>query len=329
MKVYNEKVSGIGSIMSNLLREYRLERNFDAIKYIEMKCNKINAYFKEYNLNTAVIAISGGIDSALVLGLTKKASLKENSPIKNIIALTLPASENSGVSDQKNSAKRALEVGKQFGIELINIDISTPSNNISREIENHLGFKAGDWAKGQFVPYLRTSMLYYITNLLTQENKKAILLGTTNADEGQYLGYIGKASDGMVDVQPISDLHKREVYLLAKELGVPDSILKVAPKGDMYDERTDEEVFGASYDFVEAYYAFLKLNSKEQENLINKIKENNEFNTFEELSNNLENMHRYNKHKYMGCSPSVHLDLFEMRIKGGWKYYVWGNDDEK
>lgn len=40
MKVYNEKVSGIGSIMSNLLREYRLKRNFDTVNYIEMKCNK-------------------------------------------------------------------------------------------------------------------------------------------------------------------------------------------------------------------------------------------------------------------------------------------------
>lgn len=329
MKVYNEKVSGIGSIMSKLLKDYRHDRKFNVIEYMDKKCIKINAYFQEYNLNTAVIAISGGIDSALVLGLIKEASLKENSPIKNIVALTLPATGNSGVSDQKNSAKRAIEVGEKLGINLINIDISLPSNEISKEIEEHLGFKAGDWAKGQFVPYLRTSMLYYITNLLTQENKKAILIGTTNADEGQYLGYIGKASDGMVDVQPISDLHKREVYLLAKELGIPDSILNVSPKGDMYDERTDEEVFGAPYDFVEAYYAFLKLNKEEKEKILNKIKESGEFNTFEELSNNLENMHRYNKHKYMGCSPSVHLDLFEMRIKGGWKYYVWENDDEK
>ncbi len=329
MKIYNEKVSGIGSIMSKLLEDYRCDRKFNVIEYMEKKCNKINAYFQEYNLNTAVIAISGGIDSALVLGLVKEASLKENSSIKNIVALTLPATGNSGVSDQKNSAKRAIEVGEKLGINLINIDISSPSNEISKEIEEHLGFEAGDWAKGQFVPYLRTSMLYYITNLLTQENKKAILIGTTNADEGQYLGYIGKASDGMVDVQPISDLHKREVYLLAKELGIPDSILNVSPKGDMYDERTDEEVFGAPYDFVEAYYAFLKLNKEEKEKILNKIKENGEFNTFEELSNNLENMHRYNKHKYMGCSPSVHLDLYEMRIKGGWKYYVWENDDEK
>lgn len=329
MKVYNEKVSVIGTTMSNLLEDYRRDRNFDVAKYIEMKCNKLNSYFQEYNLNTAVIAISGGIDSALVLGLVKEASLKDGSSIKNIVALTLPASKNSGVSDQKNSAKRAMEVSEKFGIDLINIDISSHSNNISKEVEDSLGFEAGDWAKGQFVPYLRTSMLYYITNLLTQENKKAILLGTTNADEGQYLGYIGKASDGMVDVQPISDLHKREVYLLAKELDIPDSILKVSPKGDMYDERTDEEVFGASYDFVEAYYAFLKLTSKDKEKILTIIKENGEFDTFEELSNNLENMHKYNKHKYMGCSPSVHLDLFEMRIKGGWKYYVWENDDEK
>lgn len=329
MKVYNQKIKDIGLIMSELLEEYRYVRNFNSKKYIRGKCSKLNEYFKEYSLNTAVVAISGGIDSAVVLGLLKEAASDKDSCIKHIIALTLPATKNSGVSDQEESMKRAIEVGKAFGVQIINIDISRSSNEISSEVESYLGFKAGDWAKGQFVPYLRTSILYYITNLLTQENKKAILIGTTNADEGQYLGYIGKASDGMVDVQPISDIHKREVFLLGKELGVPDSVLNIAPKGDMYDKRTDEEVFGASYDFVEAYYVFLKMSDEEKEKIINKVKEAGEFNKFEELSNNLENMHRYNKHKYMGCSPSVHLDLFKMRIKGGWKYYVWSENDEK
>jgi len=38
-------------------------------------------------------------------------------------------------------------------------------------------------------------------------------------------------------------------------------------------------------------------------------------------SNNLENLHNYNKHKYLGCSRAVHLDILESKVKGGWKYY--------
>lgn len=329
MKIYNEKIDFLGGVMSDLLEKSRKNRKFNTIDYINEKSKKIERYFNKCGLNTAVVAISGGIDSAIVLGLLKKASLLENSALKNIIAITLPAKDNDGVSGQDTSRERALELAKKFNIEPKDIDISKFSNSISEEVEKSLEINAGSWAKGQLVPYLRTSMLYYFTNLLTQEGNKAILVGTTNADEGQYLGYIGKASDGMVDIQPISDIHKREVYLIAKELGVPESIINIAPTGDMYDNRTDEEVFGAPYEFVEAYYSYLKLSKDEQNAIIFKIKQADEMDKFKELSTNLENMHSYNKHKYMGCSPAVHLDIFEMRIRGGWKYYVWENDDEK
>ena len=78
--------------------------------------------------------------------------------------------------------------------------------------------------------------LYSITAMLTTYNMRSVIVGTTNRDEGLYLGYIGKASDGMVDLQPISDLHKSQVRLVAKYLDVPQSILDVTPTGDMFDE---------------------------------------------------------------------------------------------
>jgi NAD+ synthase (glutamine-hydrolysing) len=85
------------------------------------------------------------------------------------------------------------------------------------------------WAAGQLAPYLRTPTLYYLTSLLTQEGMKAVVCGTTNRDEGAYLGFFGKASDGMVDLQLIADLHKSEVYALGKLLAVPEKILTRTP----------------------------------------------------------------------------------------------------
>lgn len=329
MKVYNDRIEDVGQVIVSFLNDYRNKRGFDAKVYIERKKKVINAYFKESGLTHAVIAVSGGIDSAIVLGLLKEVSLMEDTYLKEIVAITLPAKSNTGVTGQITSEERAIEVCNSLGIDARSIDLSGHSMAISGDIESSLSIKANDWAKGQLVPYLRTSMLYYFTSLLTQENKKAILVGTTNADEGQYLGYIGKASDGMVDIQPISDLHKSEVYLVAKALNIPESILNVKPTGDMYDNRTDEEVFGASYDFVEAYYAYLKSNDNEKESLMKLLDNYNERSLFERLSGNLEKMHTYNKHKYLGCSPAVHLDIYDMKIKGGWKYFVWENDNEK
>ena len=98
---------------------------------------------------------------------------------------------------------------------------------------------------------------------------------------------------------------------------IPDSIRHATPAGDMYDGRTDEEVFGASYDFVELYLSFLNDTKKDQEAFLKGLSDKG-FKQFKFYQSNLEELHRYNAHKYLGKSPSVHLDLFDSSIKGGW-----------
>lgn len=321
MKVYNENVVTLKN--KDLINELKIERNkrnFNPETYLNLKFEKIKCYFDEHKLDSIVIAVSGGVDSALVLALMVEFQKRYPEVLKKILPITLPAVENTGVSGQEELKGRVLDLSKSINIPIEIYDLSQISQQVNKETEDKFKIEIGDWAKGQFVPYLRTSYLYYLTNILSQEGYRSILIGTTNADEGQYLGYIGKASDGMVDLQPISDLHKREVLILAKVLNVPDSIIQVDPKGDMYDERTDEEVFGTSYDCVELYYKYLKKTQKEKEVWLTALNDEarEEFN---KISINLENMHQYNLHKYLGCSPAVHLDVFPMQIKGGWKYY--------
>jgi NAD+ synthase (glutamine-hydrolysing) len=141
-------------------------------------------------------------------------------------------------------------------------------------------------------------------------------LGTNNKDEGAYLGYFGKASDGMVDLQMISDIHKSEVYLLANDMNIPKEIINAVPSGDMYDARTDEQVFGAPYDFVELYLNCL-------ETVMPQMQDEEACEQFDMLANNLENLHAYNGHKYLAASPAVHLDLeqYQYSFNGSWKYY--------
>lgn len=324
MKVYNKKINENSSIINNKLEQYRIERSFDPKTYLDKKVELIENYFKVSGLDTALIALSGGIDSSIVLGLLDKVLKKNNSPLKEIVTVTLPALKNTGVTNQQQSSDRAKELTDKLGYKLLNIDLTSDSYLLGNKVEKVLCVESNDWSKGQFVPYLRTSTLYYFTSLLNQSGKKAVLVGTTNADEGQYLGYIGKASDGMVDIQPISDIHKSEIYKLAKYLELPQSIIDVEPTGDMFDGRTDEEVFGTSYDNVEFYYSFMKMDSLKQLEFIKTLKDQDEYHVFEEIERNIENLHKYNLHKYLGCSPAVHLDIIPMRIKGGWKYFNYG-----
>lgn len=326
MKIYNEfKVENLLPAMQVFLDDYRAERAFDPKQMLAAKIERINNYFEESGLNTAVIAVSGGADSALVLALLHAASKAPNSPLTRIVSVTLPALGSSGATGQDTSLERAREMCASYGIDLKELDISKFVDDVTAAIEATVGLKGSNWSKGQMVSYFRTPSLYYYTTLFTDIGDRAVLVGTTNADEGQYIGYIGKASDAMVDIQPISDLHKSEVYALAKYLGVPHSIITVPPTGDMYDGRVDEDVFGFPYAFIELYRKYLNYDAQERDAFMSALEEAGESDVFFKLSKNVEDMHRYNKHKYLGCSPAVHLDVLKTRVpKGGWKYFVYG-----
>lgn len=321
MKVYNAKSDKpMTDQLHKLINDLRLEKNFNAKDYVEKKAKIINEYMNKFNLKSCVVAVSGGIDSAVVLGIINYAFKQENTPIKKVIPLLLPIAKSTGVTNQEDATIRGKELCGKLGLKPYIIDLSKINSVIREDLESVIGITGDDWAIGQLGPYSRTPILYYTTSLLCQEGFNAIICGTTNKDEGTYLGYIGKASDGMVDVQIISDIHKSEVYKVGEYLDIPKSIMEVTPSGDMYDNRSDETVFGAPYDFVELYLNYLNYDDNKKEKLLNSLdKDSRE--QFDFYANNLENLHRYNLHKYMGCSPAIHFDLWDSSVKNGWEGY--------
>lgn len=323
MKVYNSNDKSNMQLTEGLkvkLYEVRKKKGFDVYDYINSKTAYLNKYMTKCGLDTCVVAISGGIDSAIVLGLVALASKQTNSPIKEIIPVMLPAVRNSGVTNQEDAAKRGFDLCESLEIRGYGMDVGDAVKSIRYSVENILCFDTDDWAIGQLVPYTRTPFLYYITSLCTVKGLHPILVGTTNRDEGAYLGYVGKASDGMVDVQLISDIHKSEVYKVAKELNIPDSIINVTPTGDMYDSRCDTEVFGAPYEFVELYLHYLRMDEESKGKFLGKLSKE-DVDQFNRLATNLENLHRYNRHKYIAHSPAIHLDLWDVSCPDGWINY--------
>ena len=333
MKVYNQtNTYKMHDELKDLLEFIRTYKAFNPKEYVEDKCNLLNNYMMKYKLDTCVIAISGGIDSSVVLALAVEAQKMNNSPIKKIVPVSLPCFKNSGVTHQKETLQKGHELCLHYGVKQHLINMHDIIEVIRDNVEDHEVFydkngttvtkydnwRTDDWAIGQLVPYARTSVLYYMTSVLNAMGFRPIILGTTNLSEGGYLGYVGKASDGMVDVQLISDIYKDEVYRVAKYLDVPEDIISAVPTGDMYDSRSDIEVFGAPYDFVELYSYYLEseLNELIQEN-INCMSDDAK-KQFAIFAENLDNLHSYNKHKYLAGSPAVHLDLWDCNIKDGW-----------
>lgn len=321
MKVYNEKLNEeMSEELYELLNSYRKKRNFIAKQYIKEKALLLNRYLSKYHLNACVIAISGGIDSAVVLGIVNYAANLKNSPIKKIVPLLLPLLNSSGVTHQDEATERGLELCNYLKLKGNVLDLSEINQSIRDLVEDKLGIIPDNWAIGQLGPYSRTPIIYYTTSLLSSTGFGSIVCGTTNLDEGGYLGYVGKASDAMVDLQLISDIHKSEVYDVAKELNLPKSIINVIPTGDMYDDRSDEMVFGASYDFVELYLNYLNEDKVTKEKILSNLSIK-ALNQFAFYASNLEHLHKYNYHKYIAKSPAIHLDLWDSSVKDGWDNY--------
>jgi NAD+ synthase (glutamine-hydrolysing) len=111
--------------------------------------------------------------------------------------------------------------------------------------------------------------------------------------------YYCKAGDGVVDVQLIADLHKSEVFLVAREIGVPASILAAPPSADLWDGQTDEDELGMSYDFVELYIEYMMLSAEERAKFVGDLdKESSDM--LAQLGGKADDVHRRNKHKAGG-----------------------------
>lgn len=270
------------------------------------------------NLDSIVFGLSGGVDSAVVLGLLIEAKKEENSPIKRIVPLLMPIF-GSGVSNQNYALSKGLDLLNHFDYNDYQvIDLTKSYQELIKS--NKLGSALNDdWADGQMASVLRTPTLYYHTALLQSQGYKSIVCGTTNRSEGSYIGFFGKASDAMVDLQPISDIFKSEVYEVAKKLNVTKKIIKSIPSGDVFDNRNDEEMIGTTYEMLEFFTlicdydsnnSLLKLNSEEY----NKILKQFEI---------LRKLHRKNGHKYqmndyfelIQLGFAKHLDVYKRIIK--------------
>ena len=277
--------------LNEVIDYYKNNKKFNAEKWIEYKANKFNEYLIKNNITSTIVSISGGIDSATILGILKYVFDLPNSNLKNICAVNQP------IHSSDWALNRSKELCDILNIKLIIIDQTDIHDLILKKLKDS-GFEGNVFSNGQLKSYLRTPINYNLAHILSSNGLNSIVIGTGNKDEDGYLGYFCKYGDGAVDVQLISDLHKSEVYEVAKKLKIPKSILVAPPSADLWDGQEDEKEIGVSYDFVEFYTNYCIQQNKENEVLNMLTKESIE--KYIEYKNICDNIHIRNKHKLLG-----------------------------
>ncbi|MBI5516794.1 MAG: NAD(+) synthase [Deltaproteobacteria bacterium] len=295
------------------LEALRAWRGFQAPAWLRGKVALVNDYLRATGARACVVGVSGGVDSAVALGLLCRASREDGSPLERVVAALLPVRSPDGATGQEEALARGSAAARCFGAEAVVADLTAGHEALRRAVDGPCGSEGDGWAAGQLVSTVRTPALYYLASRLG-----ALVCGTTNRDEGAWLGFFGKASDGMVDLQPLSDLHKSEVYAVARLLGAPTEILAAPPAGDTWDGRTDEEMLGVPYDLVELHAGLLGLPPGEREGLVTRWSPEARA-RWRQADGLLTERHRRNAHKYLGDSPAVHLDVYPRALPGGWR----------
>tara|TARA_B100001059_G_scaffold189875_1_gene192697 strand:+ start:976 stop:1761 length:786 start_codon:yes stop_codon:yes gene_type:complete len=198
----------------------------------------LKAYSKKSKTDGFVIGISGGIDSALTSTLCASTGLPT-------ICIDMPIMQN------KNEVNRASNHIKWLQKKFINvIHKSIDLNNVFNSFKNTVDQKND---KNNFLSLansrsrLRMTTLYYFAGI-----NNCLVAGTGNKVEDFGIGFYTKYGDGGVDISPIADLNKTDVFEISKKLGVLNEIVKAKPTDGLWDDgRTDEDQIGATYKELE------------------------------------------------------------------------------
>lgn len=224
--------------------EKKVNLNYAAV------ADEISEWLKEYaqksNQKGFVMGVSGGIDSGVVSTVCAKTGLP-------LLVLEMPIHQSSAEVDRAQDHIKWLK-DNYLNVNSLRIDL-TGAYDTLYDSYNHTITPFGelidkekfDFSMANTRSRLRMTTLYQFAGM-----HKLLVAGTGNKVEDFGIGFYTKYGDGGVDISPIDDLMKSEVYALGRELGIIDSILTAAPTDGLHgDGRTDEDQIGATYDELE------------------------------------------------------------------------------
>ncbi|MFV5688584.1 NAD(+) synthase [Flavobacterium sp. ZT3R25] len=201
--------------------------------------NWLKTYAENAKVNGFVIGISGGVDSAVTSTLCAQTGLQ-------VLCVEMPIHQPH--SHVTRGREHIDQLKNRFpNVTSVEADLTYVFESFKKIVPENVDSHKLHLSQANTRARLRMTTLYYFAGIYG-----LLVAGTGNKVEDFGVGFYTKYGDGGVDLSPIADLLKSEVYSLGAYLEVPDSILKASPSDGLFgDERTDEDQLGASYDELE------------------------------------------------------------------------------
>ncbi|MBF0597043.1 NAD(+) synthase [Faecalibacter rhinopitheci] len=209
-------------------------------KIIQHIVSWLKDYIETSHQKGFVIGISGGIDSAVTSTLCAMTGY----PLLN---LEMPIHQEANQADRAKKHIEWLKDNFNSPIDSIEVDLTSTFDDLVSALPTIEKTDKVNLALANTRARLRMTTLYYFAGL-----NNYLVAGTGNKVEDFGVGFYTKYGDGGVDLSPIADLMKSEVYTIAKYLGINTAIQKAKPTDGLFgDDRSDEDQLGASYDELE------------------------------------------------------------------------------
>ena len=208
-------------------------------KVVDYIVNWLKDYATNAGVNGFVIGISGGIDSAVTSTLCAKTGL-------HLMCIEMPIHQ---APSQVSRAMNHIDwLKSNFNkVEMTQVNLTPVFDNLIKSLPSVDNEEERFMSLANTRARLRMTTLYYFAAL-----EKLLVAGTGNKVEDFGIGFYTKYGDGGVDLSPIADLLKTEVYTIAEFLGINKEIIEAAPTDGLWgDDRTDEDQIGASYPELE------------------------------------------------------------------------------
>jgi len=234
----------MSTLQQQIIERLGVKPSINAKEEIRKRVDFLKQYVLQSKANGLLIAISGGLDSAVATGLCKLATdelTAETGKDYMTLGVFQPYGTQSDIADSYAVADafqlvHRVETNIEEAVDEITLETEYALKGIGRSQHLSRGGKGNVKARTRMVVQYA---LAFELNLL--------VVGTDHASEA-ITGFYTKWGDGAVDITPLSSLNKRQVNQIGAELGVPESVLIKAPTAGLWEGQTDENELGLSYE---------------------------------------------------------------------------------